>query len=107
MKFLRTMLSVLCFLAIGACTVICLYEAYNSYIAKEPKTVITYRHLATQDNGDFSSGYTKATEDTASSDVATTEKADVEEESVTVIPTPEEIAGGSGTQKTEIKTAEP
>ena len=74
MKFMKNALSVFCFLAIAACTVICLYEVYNSYISKEPKNVITYRELAMQDGKDFSEGIT-ATEENASPDVATPEVA--------------------------------
>lgn len=76
MKFLKTMLSVLCFLAIGACTAICLYEVYNSYISKDPKNVVTYRQLM-QNSKEYALDY-KASEDYATPGIATADSATVD-----------------------------
>ena len=107
MKFLKTMLSVLCFLAIGACTVICLYEVYNSYISKDPKNVITYRQLM-QDSKEYSYGY-KATEDIAiTEEVASPAIATVEtatDENASDFTLSGDVAGGIQSEMNEIKTA--
>ncbi len=74
-KVLKVLVSVSCFLAIAGCTLICLYEVYNSYISSDPRNIETY-HQAAVNGLDKSK---KATADVASPDnavlVASPEKA--------------------------------
>ena len=65
-KVLKVLVSVSCFLAIAGCTLICLYEVYNSYISKDPRNIETY-HKAAVNGLDKSN---KATADVASPDDA-------------------------------------
>ena len=74
-KILKVLVSISCFLAIAGCTVICLYEVYNSYISSDPRNIETYHQAAI--NGSVK-GIGKATAEVASPDTASPDKASPE-----------------------------
>ena len=71
-KILKVLVSVSCFLAIAGCTVICLYEVYNSYISSDPRNIETYHQAAINRSVN---GTGKATAEVASPDTAGHDKA--------------------------------
>ena len=82
-KLFKHLISAACFFAIVACTFICTYEVYNSFLSSDPRNIEIYHQMASE-KSDFFATYDKAspeiaTPDSATPDVATEDTATVED----------------------------
>ena len=72
-KLFKILFSVACFALIVGCTVICIYEVYNSFLSSDPRNIEVYHQMA--DKSDFFATSGIATNDTATPEEATTDVA--------------------------------
>ena len=70
----KLIISFLCLTSLIVCTMVCIYEVYNSYLSSDPKNLVTYHQAyATGSNADYlikNSGIATSGDATATDEIA-------------------------------------
>ena len=89
--FIKLTMSLLCLGLIIACTIISFYEVYNSYLAEDPKNIVTYHQAAVNNDSRYRQLPDKATEDDADMVVIINDAVATPEEATSVFSPAEEL----------------